>query len=294
MPQAEFDAVHYFVNEPGRAPAPPEDLAVYLASTLTQPALAEQLDTLVADLRALVPGFDPVATSWASAGEAPAGAEGGPDDRTRAALRAGQVEMLQVSLADDMGRRLILSLVALPGDPAASLGLSIAGEDNPWPDGPDPMAERLLQLVLRRRHEWSLTTAGITYDRSGLDRTAWERWYSAPDTLMLPAATEHVRGYFWANLLTPGHLAAYGGEFPHRAESAGMTVVPAGDGVLVRDPGPITAFTDDRLAAMKKLLTPVLLDRAYLSYQGYPLRIVRDPGTAFRQVPPGDPVPRVF
>ncbi|WP_305783820.1 hypothetical protein [Symbioplanes lichenis] len=295
MPQAEFDAVHYFVHEPGRAPAPPPQPALYLAAALTQPALADRLDALVADVGALAPGCTPVATGWASAGEAPAGSPGGPGARAHAALRAGRVEMLQVSLADELGRRIVLSLEALPDDPHACLGLSVTGEDDPWSAGPDATAEALLTLVAARQREWSLTTAAVTLDRAGADRTPWELWYSAPNTVVLPAVADHVRGYYWANLLTEGHVAAYGGigELRARAAAAGMTVHPAGDGVVVRDPGPVTGFGDDRLAAMKELLAPVLIDRPYLSYQGYPLRIVKDPGTAFRRVPPGDPFPRV-
>ena len=73
-----------------------------------------------------------------------------------------------------------------------------------------------------------------------------------------------------------------------------MASKPLGDRVAaLRSPGPITAFADDRLAAMKEALTPVLIPRRYLMYSGYPLRILPDPGTAFRRVPPGSPYPRL-
>jgi hypothetical protein len=64
--------------------------------------------------------------------------------------------------------------------------------------------------------------------------------------------------------------------------------------VILRAPGPVTAFDDDRLAAMRQVLRPVLPPKPYTCYQGYPLRIVPDPGTAFRRVTPGSPFPRLL
>ena len=292
MPQAEFDAVDYFVHEAGRSPAPAPNLAVYLASGLTQPELAGRIGGLLERVAATAPGVRPATAGWALEREAPAGTGTWAGDtlgRIEAALRTGRVEMMQIGLADGE-RWLTLAVDAVPGDPAAGLALSAAGhEDDPWPPG---TADALLALIAA---EPDLRTAAITWDRSGIGRTPWELWYGANVGDVLAATRDHVRGYYWANLLGRSHLARLGGEqaLRDRAGAAGFMLEPAVSGVVLRDPGPITEFGDDRLAAMKELLRPVLIDRPYLCYQGYPLRIIPDPGTAFRRVPPGSPFPRL-
>src|SRR5215813_12141485 len=97
---SEFDAVNYFVNEPGRPPAPPEKLGIYLACGLAQPGLADRLDTLLGDLQAVLDETVPVPMRPAEIGHAVLGrATGGGawhGDKTRqwvaATLAAGQVE----------------------------------------------------------------------------------------------------------------------------------------------------------------------------------------------------------
>jgi hypothetical protein len=209
MPQAEFDAVDYFVNEPGRSPAPPPSLTLYLDLDLSQPALADRLAPLLGDVAATAPGLRPAAAGWALTGEPPAGTDawaGDTLDRVAAVLRTGRVEMFQVSFVDG-DRRLDLALDALPDDQTAGLGLSVAASSDVWP--PDT-AVALLDLVARQR---DLRTAAITWDRAGLHQSPWELWYSTPLTQVLPATRDHVRGYYWAILLTAGHLATGSGSF---------------------------------------------------------------------------------
>jgi hypothetical protein len=64
--------------------------------------------------------------------------------------------------------------------------------------------------------------------------------------------------------------------------------------VIVRASVPITAFDDNLLAAAKHVLGPALIHQQYALYLGYPLRIIPDPGTAFRKVPPGSPFPQLL
>jgi hypothetical protein len=291
MPQIEFDAVDYFVHEAGRAPAPPPNLALYLDSGLSQPELAEVFPQLLDDVAATAPGVRPVAAGWSLTREPTTGTDtwtAGTLERVTGALRTGRVEMLQVSFADPGDRRLTLALDAVPGDPEAGQGLSASAEKLWTPE----TSGALVDLIAKQP---GLRTAAVTWDRTGVHSSAWELWYNVMPHEMVRHTRDHVRGYYWATLLTAGHLARLGGEaeLRRRAESAGFVVVALGDGLLVRDPGPITAFDDDRLAAAKELLRPVLLDRPYVCYQGYPLRIRPDPGTAYRRVPPGAPFPRL-
>lgn len=128
-------------------------------------------------------------------------------------------------------------------------------------------------------------------------------------------ADEYARGYYWANLLTARHLDKLGGlaAFTARcaergviasvidrppaahddadtvddgADSANAATTDADAAVLVRDPGPLTAFSDERLAVMRDLLDPALEHPPYRWYAGWPLRVFMEPGTAFRPVPP--------
>jgi hypothetical protein len=66
----------------------------------------------------------------------------------------------------------------------------------------------------------------------------------------------------------------------------------SGNAAVLRGSGPVGEFDDRGLAATKTVLGPVPIDHPYICYQGYPLRILPDPGTAFRRVPPGSPMPR--
>ncbi|WP_433381121.1 hypothetical protein ACQPZX_16530 [Actinoplanes sp. CA-142083] len=286
MPQAEFDAVDYFVHERGRAPAPPPQLALYL--DYDHDSLSEVFPQLLDDLAATAPGVRPVAAGWALSRSPSTGTDTWTDDtldRVMAALRTGRLEMLQISFADSADRRLSLAVDAVPSDPAAGQGVS-ASSAQLWTAAE---AESLLDLIAKQR---GLRTAAITWDRTGLHSSAWELWYDVLPHEMVRHTRDHVRGYYWAVLLTAGHLARLP-DLQQRAEAAGFVVVPLGDAFLVRDPAPIADFDDTRLAAAKELYRPVLLDREYICYQGYPLRIVRDPGTAFRKVPPGSPFPQL-
>ena len=117
-----------------------------------------------------------------------------------------------------------------------------------------------------------------------------------------PQSGSHPRGYFWANVLSAGHVAGLGGRAVVQARCAelGLSVRPLGVGadsalLLVRDPGPICAFDDERLAAVRDLLDPILIHHPYYWYAGPPLRLFKEPGTACLPVPDGlDPHLLVF
>jgi len=304
----EFDAVDYFVNEPGRPPAPPEKLGLYLASGLTQAGLADRLDTLLGGLQAVLDETVPAPMRPAEIGHAVLGrATGGGawrGDRTRqwiaATLRAGEVESLGITYRagrDPADRFWHLELQALPDDPAAVLLVSVTPSDHLWPPGDlDAVADRLVRLAESWVAPLELRSAAVTLDRVAVGASPWEQWYAMRVNEMAPIGHDHLRGYYWWNLLTAGQLAKLGGPDALRraVAAAGFTVgVPAGarTAIVVRDPRPVTAFDDGALARMKDLLAPALYPRPYELYDGYPLRIVKDPGTAFRRVPAGRPRP---
>lgn len=304
MRQHEFDAVHFFVNQPGCPPAPRPRLGVYLDSGLSQPALARQLPRLVDDMLAVLGRTTTLPMRPHQAGHALVGRA--PVDRwwdaetlgdLAAALETGRAEALSVSVdGPDDEEFWYLSMAALPDRPDAALDLSLVPSHDLWPpEATDTVAETLLDLVVSWTEPLSLLTAAVTYDQSDPQRSPWDHWYGTDHRTTAPVAHDHVRGYFWANLLTSGHLARLGGldALTDRADREGLSVRRVNEhAAVLRAPGPVGAFDDRGLAAAKTVLGPLLIDHPYICYQGYPLRIVPDPGTAFRRVPPGSPMPR--
>jgi hypothetical protein len=302
---SEFDAVDYFVNEPGRPPAPPEKLGIYLASGLSQPGLAEQFDVILGGMHSVLDETVAVAMRPVEIGHAVIGrATGGGawrGEKTRQwfgeVLRAGDVEGLDVSFSarrDPEDRFWHLDIRALPEDPDAAILISVTPSDNLWPpEQTDAVAERLVGLVESWVGPLELRSAAITLDRVHAGWSPWELWYGMRVNEMGPIGHEYLRGYYWWNLLTAGQLARLGGADAARraAADAGFgvsvpaTLPTAAPALVVRDPRPATAFDDTALARMKDLLAPALYPQPYGVYEGYPLRIVKDPGTAFRRVP---------
>jgi hypothetical protein len=303
MPSHEFDGVHRFVGEPRRSPAPRPSVLAYFDSLLTLPALADRIDEVtagmaaaVADTTTLPVTIRQVAWSVAGSGEqrdwSPAAREA-----LLAALRSGRPDVVSLNLGTrDDEKRWHFEAWHDPFQPAAALSLSLSPVGELWaPDETDDAAERVAGLLLAWQQPLDLCTGGVTYDRTGPHLSPWDAWYTMDHRISASLTRQRVRGYYWWNLLTAGHLARLGGPeaFGARAAARGLAVLPAGPASVLRFPGPITAFADDRLSAVKEVLRPVLIPRRYIAYSGYPLRMIADPGTAFRQVPPGDPYPRL-
>jgi hypothetical protein len=312
MPGHEFDGVDFFVNEPRRSPPPRPTVLTYFDSGLPQAGFADRIDRVVADMAAVLARTTPLPlrprlAAWVLRGQAD-GWQLDWSEETRdalvAALRTGQAEVASImfTAGRDDAHRWYLECHSYPWpekEPDAALSLSLSSRDL-WPiEATDTVAQQVLELIVSWTALLDLRTAGVTYDRTGPDRTPYECWYGMNSFDSAPLTRERVRGYYWANLLTAGHLARLGGLQALRDQAAphGFVVQPvdlASPAVVLRAAGPITSFDDDRLAAMKRLLKPVLPPRRYTGYQGYPLRIVPDPGTALRRVPPGSPFPRLL
>jgi hypothetical protein len=308
MPAEEFDAVDFFVHEPGRTPPPAPQLGLYLSCALSQPHVAERLpgllDEIAGVLAATVPvPMEPGETECTRWYRSPAVRRWRGRATLRwldAQLRSGDVEGLTLSFtgpADGADRFWYLDCAWVPDPRDAPFHLSMTPSETLWPEPmTDAVAERLLDLLRSWTETLDVLTGCVTYDRIQPGATPWELWYGANLDDIAPGNREHVRGYYWANLLTARHVERSGGmdRLSSTAAEYGFVVQPvpgARAAVLVRDPGPVTGFDDDRLARMKQVLQPVLPDRRYTLYEGWPLRIVRDPGTAFRRVPPGQARP---
>jgi hypothetical protein len=119
----------------------------------------------------------------------------------------------------------------------------------------------------------------------------YERYFG----LEIPSAdTAHTaRGYYWANLLTAEHLVKLGGPAAagERCAALGLRFEPVsgtgGDVAVVRAAEPVSVLGDTSLEALRDFLAPVLKVVPYrVFYNGPPLRVLKDPGTAFRWVPP--------
>lgn len=217
---------------------------------------------------------------------------------------------------DDKAAALILEWtdVAVPGEAAAlraSLGMnrdyereglwgvSLAfGRELHAATAPnlDAFAEILADALALAGARSQTRYGAVVYDFiSGetLNRLPYELMYGITEGYQ--EADESARGYYWANLLTTRHVDKLGGldAFAARCADHGVAATvldrsgAIGDAaVLVRDPAPLTAFTDERLAAMRDLLDPALPHPDYLWYAGWPVRVFKQPGTAFRPIPP--------
>jgi hypothetical protein len=303
MPSHEFDGVDYFVNEPRRSPPPRPAVLAYFDSLLSRPEFADRIDEVTAGMAAVLADTTalPVAprqAAWSIAGTGEQ-LDWSPSTRDAliAALRYGKPDVftLHFGTAHDE-QRWHLEIWSDPFRPDAALTLSLSPVGELWePDQTDAAAERVAALLRSWQEPLALSTGGVTYDRTGPHLSPWDAWYTMDHRSSATLTRERVRGYYWWNLLTAGHLARLGGfdALLARAAAHDLEVVPLGSGAVLRFPGPITAFADDRLAAVKAVLGPVLIARRYINYAGNPLRIIPDPGTAFRRVPPGSPYPRL-
>ncbi|MBC3841491.1 hypothetical protein GXW82_17965 [Streptacidiphilus sp. 4-A2] len=300
----EFDAVDYFVHQPGRPPAPRPRLGVYLDSGLSQPGLAEALPGLLDDLAA--PAADHRAADAARTGRVraaragPGGPTVGRDDAAEAGRGAGHGGGHRAHrLGGQRGRRGVLPSVA--GRAAAAAGRRRRAVADPQSRPVAGRGHRRGRRAAAGAGDRLGRTAGAAHRRAhlrpgGSPPLPWDAWYNADHRTTAPLTRDHVRGYFWANLLTEGQLARLGGRaaLRERAAEHGLLVAESGAAVVLRGPGPVTAFDDRQLAAAKAVLGPVLIDKPYLIYEGYPLRIVPDPGTAFRRTPADRPRPRLL
>jgi hypothetical protein len=311
MPCHEFDGVDYTCNQPGEAP--PQAVQAYFDSGLRPAQLADRLDDLVSGMAATLAAVAPRPMSprgqWMRRGQQKAhGAPWTPQTRDTIAadLRADHLDVFHLIFIGDQDPRRQWLLDAWthpqPADaPDAAITMSLYGTDM-WPaDESDQAADEVLALLRGWVRPLRLRTAAVTHDRGGSNLSPWEKWYATGRHVTATQTHERVRGYYWANLLTTGHLARLGGLEQLRAHATehGLIVEPADpqqadDAVILRAPGPVTTFDDDQLAAVKHALRSTLMHLQYAMYLGYPLRIIPDPGTAFRKVPPGSPFPRLL
>ncbi len=163
--------------------------------------------------------------------------------------------------------------------------------------GPDAFPGRLLDraadgwlramgLIAR----WPEVTWGaVLYDVDYINApTPFERYFSSP---VEPSATTGlVRGYYWANLLTEGHLAAYADaqDLAETCAAAGIVYTPVQDrdAAVVSCAHPVSRFDDEQLKLMRDVLSPVLPKARYVWYEGPALRVIKEQDTAFRRIPP--------
>jgi len=294
MPSHEFDGTDYFTSTMPPAPAPL--VLAYFDSWASPQSLVAQLPAVAEGMvtaggRSLVPvslAYDGVERGAALEPFGPAAIS----ELAEVVATPGFHHFgLSVETPDNEDFW-FLDAWLQPGDAAVSLSLSPSPDL--WPTAEiDQVADRVLDLVLSWIKPLALSTGGITYDRSGAARSAWDMWYGVDYRTTAPLTKDRVRGYFWANILTSGQLARLP-SLLSQAESAGLLVSGVDDAVLLRAPGGITSLSGDELAAVKKVLGPALLPTPFHGYDGYPLRIVPDPGTAFRHVGADEPRPRLI
>ncbi|WP_328955768.1 hypothetical protein [Kitasatospora purpeofusca] len=135
-----------------------------------------------------------------------------------------------------------------------------------------------------------LLWGGIYHDVYAMSEPPYERYHGILQGLQ--TADRHPRGYYWCNHLSAGQLDRLGGidAVATRAAGAGLAAEPvlragAPAGLLVTVREPVTALSDEALAAVRDLVAPALHPEPYHWYGGPPLRVLKEPGTAFRPIP---------
>jgi hypothetical protein len=158
----------------------------------------------------------------------------------------------------------------------------------PDDDALDAAAEAWSSLLPLLAEHGSVDWAGIYHDQiPATPATPHEEYLGIEGGA--ETAAQHPRHYCWSNLLTAEHVAGLGGpaQLTRRAAAEGLRALPVSGSAVVVDTGnPLSRFDDDRLAAVKRLLDPVLRHEPYIWYAGLPLRVVKEPGTAYRRIPP--------
>lgn len=158
----------------------------------------------------------------------------------------------------------------------------------------DEAALGLTRVVARIAAKTRMVWAGISLDHwpKNMTQPPYEVYYRIPWAEAETGAERKARGYYWANLLTEGHLEELGGlaQVRLRCRALGLPAEQvdageAGPALLVRIDGDVRSMTDGQLAAVKELLDPILITRPYHWYAGWPLRVFKEPGTAFREIP---------
>lgn len=257
-------------------------LGLYVDSALDQPGMAEVLPQVVTDVQELLQRTaDPVPKPQSVAFAVSRGRFGGGPYKKGivdllAALRAEPLEQWRVTFVAGRTDSVAgLDWHAVPGDPAAAIQMSLVVFPPVWPpDRVDAVAEDLVTLVKSWASPLALRSGAVTYDRLLPTPSPYERWYGLDHRRTAPQSRDYLRGYYWANLLTGGHLSRLGELDPGddiRIEELGSL---PGRTVLVRSAHPISQFDDERLAAMKRLLAPALFPAGPPTYRGLPLRII--------------------
>ena len=174
--------------------------------------------------------------------------------------------------------------------PQSAVGVGWCDDESPDVDEhAEAWTEALARITAACAADWGC----VSLDHWSLEAPPYDYYYTHRDRGE-SGAGRHPRGYYWANVLNPDHVELLGGvrELEQRAHAAGIAVreLGGGDGppyYLLRDPGPISAFADDRLTAMRDLLEASLLEPEYTWYAGPPLRVLKQHGTAFAPIPAG-------
>jgi hypothetical protein len=254
-------------------------LGLYLDSALDQPATADAIDGMIADVQALLdrtadPAPRPQSVAYAVSRGRIAGGRYGPKSLgdLLTALREGSLDQWSVTFtAGRTDSVAALSWHAVPADPAAAVQIALTVSPPVWtPEQVDAVAPELVALMAGWAGPLDLLYGAVTYDRVLPTPTPYERWFGLTHRATASQSRSYLRGYYWANLLTAGHLSRLG---PLHS-SADLVVEELPAGTLVRSAHPITAFDDERLAAMKQLLGPALLPVGRPVYRGHPLRVI--------------------
>ncbi|NUP53809.1 MAG: hypothetical protein HOW97_41780 [Catenulispora sp.] len=138
-------------------------------------------------------------------------------------------------------------------------------------------------------NDWAVW-GGVTVDHGRPYFTPYESFFPIGWERGERSAAEHPRGYYWANLLTAAHVQQLGGidAVAEYCDAHGLAVTGYREGkaAVLRCPRGALDLGDEALGAVHRLLDPILLHEPYRWYADWPLRVFKEPGTAFRRIEP--------
>jgi hypothetical protein len=119
----------------------------------------------------------------------------------------------------------------------------------------------------------SAITGYVTLDTTA---TPYEDRFGISTLSARPLARDHVRGYYWAMLLGPEHIARLGG--PHEVNQAPCRIVEtlSEDSMYLQLTEDVNSVTESDLQMLRDFLAPVLIPHDDVDYAGPPLRGVID------------------
>jgi hypothetical protein len=231
------------------------------------PGLAAACERVVEEVLRPLAGGGPPATSigWELADGT---SKGGRWDEQRfqstlEALREGELLSLTVGgdPADPPRGTLTVSLLGRVFE-GASQHLWVVAPESVLPVASPSVQRRWVEVACAAASLTTAATGWITRDCPGFHQSPYESGTGASVKDSVQQAREKLRGYYWGNFLSAGHIAALGGKARIEREAPCVAVVdqstPAHELLFLQLTEQVDHYGDDDLRRLRDYLRPLL------------------------------------